>query len=257
MSTPVTSQPVKWMIKPQSEVKCRPGLEILANMSSIHLKQKIDMLEVITGWQVKNKFRLTDPTTGAIIGFFKEESTCMQRQCCKNARTFQADVVGENDEVIFKLDRPCHCMCICCTSACDGFCGQEITVKDSNGNDLINIRQLSSNCWCCCMEWILSIPDESGNEKYRLENNVCKATCCEKFDNGCCSDKYLHINDSAGNRVGEVIKKWRGCATECCTPADSLLIEFPVDATPEDKASILGGVLLSDYNLWEQQNNNN
>jgi len=256
-TAPVTSQPVQWMAKKVAEVKCPPGMEILAGMTSIHLKQKIDMLEVITGWQVKNKFRLTDPETGQIVGFFREESTCCQRQCCKNGRTFTADIVGENDTTIFKLTRPCHCMCFCCTKACDGFCGQEITVLDSRDQMVSQIRQLDSNCCICLADWILSIPDESGSEKYRLENGVCKATCCEVPADGCCNDKYLHINDANGSRVGEVVKKWRGCATECCTPADALLITFPDDARPQDKAAIIGAVLLSDYNLWEQGGNNN
>lgn len=210
------------------------------------------MLEVITGWQVKNKFRLTDPNSGAVIGFFKEQSECCQRQCCKNARAFTASVVGENDQVIFKLDRPCHCECLCCPQACNGFCGQEITVLDGQNNRLSHITQIPTSCICCLSRWKLTIPDAAGNDKYRLENNICKATCCEKASDCCCTDKYLYINDMSGNRLGEVVKKWRGCAVECCTPADALLITFPRDATAEDKAAIIAAVLLSDYNLWEK-----
>ena len=255
---PVTKQPTptQWMAKSPTDTKCRPGLEIFANLKSVHLKQKIDMLEVLTGWQVKNKFRITNPETNEMIGMFKEAGGRCQRQCCNSARAFTADIVGEGDQVLFKIDRPLHCNCCCCVDACDGCCGQQMTVMDAAGEKLSFIKQMNSSCICCLSDWILSIPDASGQEKFRLENNICRATCCEKFSDGCCTDKYLYINDVNGMRVGEVIKKWRGCLTECCTPADALLINFPDSATPEDKAAIIAAVLLSDYNLWEQDSDN-
>lgn len=255
---PVTKQPTQqqWAaIKPANQ-QARPGLEHLATMSKIHLKQKIDMLEVLTGWQVKNKFRITDPDTGHIIGLFKEDSECCQRQCCKNARSFKADIVGENDRVLFKIDRPLACQCSCCPNACDGCCGQSMEVFDSQGQKILDIHQIQScHILCCLIDFGLDIVDVQGNFRFRVANNVCKATCCENFSDGCCTDKYLHIYDSGDRKVGRVIKKWRGCATECCTPADSLLIEFPESATPEDKAGIISATLLADYNIWEQQNN--
>merc|ERR1711988_707547 len=81
-----TTQPksYQWMPKPENRGNVPAGLEYIDSLTSIHLKQKIDKLEVLTGWQVKNKFRLTDPVTGQVIGLFKEESDCFQRQCCKN-----------------------------------------------------------------------------------------------------------------------------------------------------------------------------
>ena len=261
---PVTQQPssLDWFdfSKASTNQNVRPGLEVLAGLSSIHLKQKIDFLEVMTGWQVKNKFRITDPETGQIIGLFKEESGCCERQCCKNGRSFTADIVGPNNQVLFKLDRPLACQCFCCpdTTCCGCPSGQQMTVLDSQSQQIGFMTQEKSCHVCCCfLDWGLNITDQNGQFRYKMGNNVCKATCCEKASDCCCTDKFLYIYDASQRQVGRVVKKWRGCATEACTPADSLLIEFPGDATAEDKANLIAATLLSDYNLWEQQNNNN
>ena len=125
----ITKQPKSsaWKAKPDALSGIPAGLEHLASLDSIYMKQKIEPLELVTGWQVKNRWKLFDPYTGEIIGKFKEESGCCMRQCCHNARAFKADIVDLEGNTIFKMDRPLHCNCICCTKACDGCCGQEIT----------------------------------------------------------------------------------------------------------------------------------
>lgn len=256
---PVTKQPQQhqWFTPRATGEQTRPGLEILNGMRQVHLKQKIDMLEVITGWSVKNKFRITDPDSGHIMGLFKEESDTCERQCCKNARGFTANIMGENNVVIFKIERPLACACSCCPRANDGCCGQSLTVLDNQNNKISEIQQIQSCHLICCNNLFgLTITDSQGNVKYTLQNTYCQAQCCEKCSDGCCTDKYLHLVDTTGNSVGLVTKKWRGCATECCTPADSILIDFPETANSEDKASIISAVLLADYNLWERENDN-
>lgn len=247
-----TTQPksYQWMPKPQSDSSVPAGLEYIASLNSVHLKQKIDTLEVLTGWQVKNKFRLTDPATGQVIGLFKEESDCLQRNCCKNNRAFTAKIIDSQGATIFSLDRPLHCNCFCCPAANDGCCGQEITALDSSNQFLgkVTMKQQCAIC-VCCMDWMLNIAGEDGQVKWRLGNNLCSAICV------CCDDKYLYVYDADGNQVSTVTKQWRGLATECCTPADSILVEFPAGMTVQEKATLIGAVLLSDYNLWEEQNN--
>ena len=118
------------------------------------MKQRIDTLELFTGWQVQNKWKLSDPVTGDLIAAFKEDSECCQRQCCKNARAFKAASQGN---VLFKMDRPFHCQCICCADACDGFCGQELTTLTSN-NLVISRAVQESDCACpCWLDWKLAI----------------------------------------------------------------------------------------------------
>ena len=134
-----------------------PGLEHLQGLDSIFMKQRIDTLELFTGWQVQNKWKLSDPVTGDLIAAFKEDSECCQRQCCKNARAFKADISDSQGNVLFKMDRPFHCQCICCADACDGFCGQQITTLTSN-NLVISRAVQESDCACpCWLDWKLAI----------------------------------------------------------------------------------------------------
>ena len=102
MEMPVITKPPKsnvWKSKPDAVEGLYPGLEYLQGMDSIFMKQKIDTLEVFTGWQVKNKWKLADPVTGDMIAAFREESDCCERQCCKNARGFKADITDSQGNV--------------------------------------------------------------------------------------------------------------------------------------------------------------
>lgn len=249
----ITSQPKSnsWKAKPDAISGIPAGLEHLATIDSIFLKQKIDKLEMVVGWESKNRWKLVDPNTGEQIGKFKEESGCCMRQCCKSARAFKADIVDLSGNTIFKMDRPLHCMCICCTRACNGCCGQEITSLASTNQHLGQVEQESSCAVLPCLfDWKLVISDENRRPKYRLENNMCHLQC-----NCCCEDRYVFINDMNGQQVGTVTKKWRGFWTECCTVADSIHIAFPADASAADKANIISAVMLTDYNLWERSSN--
>merc|ERR1712226_452274 len=234
---PVTKQPVQWMPRPPQADGVPLGLEYLNGLSSVLLKQRIEMLEVVTGWEVKNRFRLIDPSTGQQLGAFKEDSSTCMRQCCKNMRRFGADVVDSQGAVLFKMQRPFRCNNICCATACD-CCRQEMNVSDATGQLMGSMLQ-DGNCKC---EFSITIRDATGMPKYRIANNVCSAVC-----NWCCNDRHLYIYDCAsGQRISTITKKWRGCAVECCTMADALLIEFTPSMTAQDKAVLICGVLLSD-----------
>ena len=112
-------------------------------------------------------------------------------------------------------------------------------VFDSNGQLLADITQ-DQNCRC---EFALTIRDGQHQQvRYKIANNVFAAVC-----NCCCNDRYLYVFDSNGQKVSTITKQWRGCATECCTPADALLIEFTPQMTVGDKAALICGVLLADY----------
>ena len=156
---------------------------------------------------------------------------------------------------MFKIERPFRCISLtCCPNACNESCNQEITVLDKSGQHLSRVKMIPTSCFPCSEKWKLSIPDhKTGQQKYKLGNNLCKLQCCEKLSDCGCGDKYLYIYDNRGNKVGTVVKQWRGCLQESCTDADNLLITFPVDSWPEDKAAIIAAVLLSDYNVWENQ----
>ena len=129
-------------------------------------------------------------------------------------------------------------------------------ILDQKGEEIAKMRQLQScNFPVCCKDVFgLIISDSStGRDKYILKNTYCQAQCCEKCDSSCCCPNlYLYIHDAeTDQQVGIVTKKWTSVARECCTNADTIIIEFPSKATPEDKAALIGATLLADYNLWE------
>jgi len=252
---PVTKQPLQWANRP-APGNCAPGLEYFTGRPQIHLKQKIDVLESLIGWEQNNKFRITDPITGDVIGMFKEDSEVCHRQCCKNMREFKAQVLDAQGQIIFQLFRPFKCSCcngFCCAGSADGCCGaQQMDVMDSNGAVIGRIQQQDGchglgylGC-ACCIDWNIELSDARGHVRYTMRNDLCSLQCG-------CDDKLLPIFDNSNNQTGKMTKKWRGCVTECCTIADALLIDFPADADESMKAVITAACLLSDYNIWEKE----
>jgi len=201
MTKPVTKQPLQWAAKP-SPGQCIPGLEYFTGRPQMHLKQKIDVLEMVVGWEQTNKFRITDPKTGEVIGMFKEQSGACSRQCCKNMRGFTAQVVDSQGEVIFKMERPFKCsFCggFCCQCDPDSCCAsQQIYVYGRNGENLGSVIQQKGahglgwlGC-CCCVDWNISVKDNKGLDRYVMRNDLCSLQC--GFD-----DKLLPILDSSGS----------------------------------------------------------
>ncbi|XP_060571077.1 phospholipid scramblase 2-like [Ruditapes philippinarum] len=64
--------PPVWMPKPATGApNCPPGLEYLTQIDQILIKQKIELMELFTNWEAKNKYRILN-TLGQQVYFAKE-----------------------------------------------------------------------------------------------------------------------------------------------------------------------------------------
>lgn len=254
-----------------------PGLESLAHMDKIYLKQHVDVLEAVTGFERKNQFKLFEPESGLLVGQFREKSSTLDRQFCKNRRKFKAVVhhLSKHD-VLFKLDRPrksdnpfcpesqCYCPALCCLEGTDS-CGQFMTVKDNKDEEIGYIKQTATqSCqhnthailshiipyWVfiamCYIDYEYSLYDKNNTLCYIFKKDICST----KFS--CCQDVEIGIYDPQGSQVGKFVKEFKGKASEIFTTADNIRVYFPDNTTPEMKATIVGAVLLWDYNMWEK-----
>ncbi|KAK7485382.1 hypothetical protein BaRGS_00023330 [Batillaria attramentaria] len=75
------------MVPPPPVPGCPPGMEYLCVLDQILIKQDMHALEVLTGLQVRNQFRLYN-SIGQQCYFAFEESDFCQRQFCAAARWF-------------------------------------------------------------------------------------------------------------------------------------------------------------------------
>jgi len=125
------------------------------------------------------------------------------------------------------------------------------------GFDNINKKQIGKiNIPYKCFDPCFEIYDENEILKFKILAKYCQwGICCPSF--GKCSSTKFFIYDgqsSSSNRdesVGSIIRVVPGMATGMFTDADSFDIEFPPNATPNEKLMILGATFMIDLIYFE------
>ncbi|CAH1775009.1 unnamed protein product [Owenia fusiformis] len=64
---------VQWMSRPETIPGCPPGLEYLTKIDQILVHQQVELLEVMTGFHMENKYQIKN-SLGQQVYFAKEES---------------------------------------------------------------------------------------------------------------------------------------------------------------------------------------
>jgi len=235
-----TTQPQgNWMPVAQPMTGVPAGLEYLSQIDQLVIKQKIELLELVTGFETANKYEIKN-SMGQQVYKAKEKSGFCMRQCCGPNRAFKMEITDNTGREILKLDRPFNCNLVCFPC-----CLHEMDViSPVTGEKLGRIKQ----------NWHLTHPrftiyDAADQAVFRI-----KGPCC-----GCnfCSDVNFQVEDMNGVQVGLVQKQWTGFVKEAFTDADNFSVSFPIDLDVRLKAVLLGAVFMVDFMYFEQPANNN
>jgi len=230
-------------------------LEIFCPMLEKRNKYKIAKLtdlenaDFIEGWNDKEFKKQPHVFTA------KEESSCFCRVCLMNMREFDMEIKAEQpgkDPVAYQLHRPFKCTLNCC---CFLLNPQEIQVNDDSGNNIGKVVQ----DWRCidamCGKTYWKVLNKDDNTEYIIQNNqCCNANMCAPTL--CCPVREFGIYDAQeANVVGSLQNLFPGCNLRGCLATDSYKLSFPTDATPDQKALLLGGAFLIEYMLFEKSDN--
>ncbi|KAK7485383.1 hypothetical protein BaRGS_00023331, partial [Batillaria attramentaria] len=123
-------QQMGWMVPPPPVPGCPPGMECLSVLDQILIKQAIHALEVLTVFEVRNKFRLYN-SIGQQCYFAFEESDFFQRQFCCANRWFVYHITDNMQQDVFRVRHEFQC----CHGACDADRGYVFAtnVEDRSG----------------------------------------------------------------------------------------------------------------------------
>ena len=215
------------------------GLEYLATLDQVLVKQKVELLEAFTGCETKNRYKILDPQ-GRQIFYAKEDTDCCTRQCCSNSHPFDMKLTDGNQQEVIHFERP-----LACSSCCFPCCLQAISVQSPPGSVVGSVEQ----------NWSIWIPkynikDETGQTVYYIEGPWCTRSCC-------CGnvDFKIYEGDDDSKEVGRISKQWSGLAKEYFTDADNFGIVFPAGANAKMKATLLGACMLIDFMFFEKEGN--
>lgn len=230
---------VQWMPSPHVQIPlgCPPGLEYLVQVDQLVIKQILEMLEIFTGWETNNKYRITN-TLGQAVYFAMEDTDCCTRYCCGPGRPFEMKILDNFQREVIHLSRPLKCQGCCCYC-----CLQEIEIQAPPG-EVVGY---------CIQKWSLWEQKLEICDANRTPQLLIRGPCCPI---SCGSDVQFEVlSMDGGTVVGAITKQWVGCGTECFTDADTFSVTFPMDLDVKMKAVMLGTCFLVDFMFFEKKNN--
>jgi hypothetical protein len=109
------------------------------------------------------------------------------------------------------------------------------------------------NPWTCA-NLEMEILDKDEVVQYILTGSICQAgIICPKCPCDACQNVDFEIRDRHSNKIGTFMKKNPGCEKSTFTDADNFSMIFPSDATPENRALLLGALILLDFTYFEEK----
>jgi len=240
---------LQWMEMPQLRAGTTgvpPGLEYLDQVDQLIVHQQVELLEIMSGFETKNRYAIKN-TMGQQVYFAFEESECCHRNCCGSERGFVMHIVDNRSQEVMRVTRPFKLCAGCCWCADADCCSCEIQVEAPPGQVIGSVRQLGS-------KWkpVYGICDVSGNQILKIGGPCCPCqTVC------CTADVDFMIKGTDGvTEVGKITKQWGGFIQEVISKADIFSCTFPMDMDIKMKATILGATFLIDFMYFEEEDDN-
>lgn len=264
--------------QPQSMVGADPtkGLGFMSTYDGLFIQQKIEVFEAISGCDTKNRYHITpipqgmpDPAPPEWVKNFKEtaaaapmlkakeESECMERICCPQFRSFTMPFMDGAGVAFFTLQRPYHCSI---NTPCCNLCPQEINLNDASGAPAAHAIEDFKMCWCCTR--VFSANDEMKVPQYKVHAGECSSSRgCNICAPSCFNESYdMDIYDAAETKViGVMSSIFPGCNCGGLTERSNLILRFPAEATPKQRASLVAALMLIEFAHfeWKRQENKN
>ncbi|XP_061565632.1 phospholipid scramblase 2-like [Cololabis saira] len=212
-----------------------PGLEYLTQIDQILIHQKLELVEVFTGFETNNQYEIKN-SLGQSIYKAKEINDCCTRNCCGALRPFEMKIKDTMDREVIHLIRPLRCALCCCPC-----CLQEMEVQAPPG---ITIGYITQD-WHLCSLPKFSILGPNRETLMKLEGPCVVCNCC--------ADVNFELKGKDGEEtIGRISKQWGGLMKEVFTDTDNFGIQFPLDLDVKMKAVLMGACFLIDFMFFQK-----
>ena len=126
------------------------------------------------------------------------------------------------------------------------------------GQPAARAREEFKCCWVCTRSFVTE------NANRRAEYHVHAAECgtsrgCNALAPSCCNESYdMDIYDANETKiVSHAANVWPGCNCGGITERSNLLLRFPKDATPQQRASLVAALMLVEFAHFEWKKGDN
>lgn len=227
------------MPTPARPAGCPPGLEYLTQIDQLLVHQKVEVLEMITDWEMNNVY-IVKNSMGQQVFVANEENNIFTLHMWGPARPFTINLYDNMRQQVLTLTRPLRCN-MCCFPCCL----QQLEVQSPPGNPIGYVVQ----------NWHPVLPKFTILNEMREPQLKIRGPCC---DCRCMSDVVFEVTSLDESAVvGQISKQWGGFLQEGFTDADNFGISFPMDLDVKMKAVMVGACFLIDFMFFEHKPQNN
>ncbi|KAK2163129.1 hypothetical protein LSH36_85g06002 [Paralvinella palmiformis] len=137
---PGQPQQIQWMQKPETVPGCPPGLEYLTQIDQLLIHQQVELFEMITNWETRNRYQIKN-SIGQQVYFAQEESDTCHRQFCGPARGFSMHITDNLGQEVIKVNREFKCCAGCNCCAGSNCCSMEVEIEAPLGQVVGYVKQ--------------------------------------------------------------------------------------------------------------------
>jgi hypothetical protein len=200
-------------------------MEKLKSLNSLTVSQKKEWGEVLSGFETKNKYVVSDEAGNRMYYAAEEGGSLLLRLFLKALRPFSLVVLTESNQVLLRVKRPFR------------FYFHQADIVDYQDKSLGVLKKRFS-----LLRREYSVLDSTGKEIFQLFGPILKP--------------WTFIIKNNDVEYGKITKKWSGLLKEGFTDADNFGVEFPKEWDIKLKALFLGAVFLIDFVHFENKGNN-
>lgn len=233
---------------------------MMATPNGICVKQSIDLMEVMTGCDTKNRYMVHEQTTEgkpkkkALLRCKEESSWCARNCMSADCKPFAMEVRKEAHDPdaagalapVLRMERECKCTCMCCNRPEMLIYNVERGTKEYIGKVV--------DSWDC-INYSYTVYDDKEQVRFFI-----KASCCQLgfwCKCPCESCEKIQFDLWTGDKEKEetpIMKKGTGsCIKNAVSLADNFFITWPLSATWKDRSLLLGAVLMIDFMQFEEK----
>ncbi len=195
-------------------------MERLKAAESVVVRQKKEWGEILTGFETRNRYAVSDPSNQQLY-WAAEESSFLARFFLKALRPFTMHILSMEGGPVMKTVKPFR------------FFFHEMSVFNSDGKLLGVIKREFS-----ILAKRFTVKDPQGTALY----DICAPVL----------HPWTFKISTNGIETGEIVKKWSGLGKEAFADADNFSVRFPQGAGAGQKAALLGALFLIDMVYFEK-----
>jgi hypothetical protein len=184
----------------------------------------------------------------------KEESDMCMRQVMGPVRELDMHLkIGENKQNPTVMTFHKHQSCLCpCLNSCDSCVPKVDALASGASLGHAELKPEFFRNWCM-NSYEFEIKDPQGTPVYVIDDNACCNENCFA-PSPCCQVRNMPILDANSRQPVGQIQNFFSCSIRrCCfSDYDQYRVDFPVSATPDQKALILAGLILVEFARFEK-----